>query len=167
MQPSIRVRYNGAKEVSAGRICARPTTPVWLNRQSSGFVIRRFGVRAPTPAPRKGGRAVQCSGLENRRRCDVARGFESHPFRQICHNIWVLRSQVAHAFWGREVAGSNPAAQTIFRGRSSKGELRLCTAKMRVRFSPSPPHDTQPQLVLCNVSGYNPPHDQDIRPQRP
>ena len=38
--------------------------------------------RGPKVKLRKGGRVVDCSGLENRR-CESIRGFESHPFRHL------------------------------------------------------------------------------------
>lgn len=44
--------------------------------------------------PRKGGRVVDCSGLENRR-CASIRGFESHPFRQYRRSILKLTDYLA------------------------------------------------------------------------
>lgn len=38
---------------------------------------------------RKGGRAVECTGLENQRWVTPIRGFESHPFR---HNAFSEKS---------------------------------------------------------------------------
>lgn len=49
------------------------------------------------------------------------------------------RSEVARLPWAQEVVGSNPAAQTIYRGHSSTGEHCLCTAEIRVRVPLAPP----------------------------
>ena len=65
--------HNGSQPRACARSVLSESHPGGYRNPVSGVSERGF--------PRKGGRVVDCSGLENRR-CESIRGFESHPFRQ-------------------------------------------------------------------------------------
>ena len=89
-QPPAPGRVRACWPRSAATCCARSSPPgadrrrVRTRNADRRNVVRQAGAECSnllSAAPRRGGRAVECAGLENRYGLSVHRGFESPPLR--------------------------------------------------------------------------------------
>jgi hypothetical protein len=72
-----------AKQVNAKALRTRITFSALLQPETHVFRLTDKQVQVTCGPSRRGGRAVECTGLENRRRLIAYREFESHLLRQL------------------------------------------------------------------------------------
>src|SRR5260370_13244296 len=105
----------------------------------------------------RGGRAVDCAGLENRK-AERPREFESHPLRNIDSEVFTLEAQKSIIVWHNKSTEIQPCSPVSTKSRRLEAEVAPCSvlssnpaplvfARQR-QSSITPRHDGQYTIIL-------------------